>query len=355
MSSKPSAFLIASTTRLGKTLRINSSSVISVAGFGPFFGLGVSAMPAKTKSIDLPTLIERFHNEDACRTLLEQLRWPNGIACSRCGSLTISRIHKRNQFDCDSCRYQFSVTSGTVLQDSKLPLWKWFLATYIICESKKGVSANQLSRVLGTTYRTSWHLSHRIRHAMGEVQQESLSGTVEVDETWVGGKPRHRQGEMPRDQHGRILRDPIERQTIVLGAIERGGQVRLQVARNRARPELHAFINRHIVDAAEAIYTDDWKPYRGIADKDTRHETVNHSRREYVRGNVHTNTIENVWSLMHRSIVGSYHKLSVKHLPAYLDEIEFRFNNRANPYLFRDTLTALLSAKALQYKVLTAE
>src|ERR671937_412992 len=147
--------------------------------------------------VNLVSLIEDFGSEDKCRAYLEELRWPDGIECPRCEGRTISRIHKRKQFDCDSCRYQFSVTAGTVFHDSHLPLWKWFLATYLMCESKKGVSANQLKRTLGVSYKTAWYLCHRIRHAMGDDDAPPLDGIVEADETYVGGKYRGGKGTSP--------------------------------------------------------------------------------------------------------------------------------------------------------------
>src|SRR5689334_1984255 len=139
-------------------------------------------------AIDLCELIEQFGSEDKCRDYLEGLRWPDGVKCPRCGSDKISRIKKRHTFDCDACRYQFSVRAGTVFHDSHLPLWKWFLAVYVMCESKKGVSANQLKRMLGVSYKTAWYLCHRIRSAMTDETTEPLTGTVEADETYVGGR-----------------------------------------------------------------------------------------------------------------------------------------------------------------------
>src|SRR5688572_701999 len=137
----------------------------------------------KTADINLVSLIDRFHSDDAAREFLEKLRWPDGIVCPRCGGKTISRIVKRDQFDCDSCRYQFSVTAGTIFHDSKLPLWKWFLAAYIMSESKKGVSANQMKRMIGVSYKTAWYLCHRIRAAMKDGNALPLTGIVEADET----------------------------------------------------------------------------------------------------------------------------------------------------------------------------
>jgi transposase-like protein len=291
----------------------------------------------KEQEINLVSLIDRFHDEDACRKYMEELRWPNGVKCPRCGSDKLSRIKKRAQFDCDSCRYQFSVTAGTIFRDTHLPLWKWFLAVYLIVEAKKGISANQLKRTIGVSYKTAWYLSHRIRAALKEVDAQLLKGIVEADETFVGGKVEG----MGRGYRGN--------KTVVVGAFQRDGAIRLQVVRGRDRESLQGFIRENVAGDAQAIYTDDWKAYEGIADHDTKHETVNHSENEYVRGDVHTNSMENVWSLLKRSIVGSYHQVSTKHLDAYLDELEFRFNNRENPYMFRDALCKLLVANCLPY------
>ena len=295
------------------------------------------------RPLTLVELIERYGGdkaEDKCRALLEELRWPDGIECPRCAGTTISRIHKRRQFDCDSCRYQFSVKAGTVFHDSHLPLWKWFLATYLIVESKKGISANQLKRSLGVNYRTAWYLSHRIRHAMGEGEEGKLTGTVEVDETWVGRAKGIGSGGYHKHQ------------TMIVGAVQRGGPARLRVGDKPTKEELHGFIREHVADDAEAIYTDRARGYQGIGDHNPRHETVNHYKDEWVRGDVHTQTVESVWSLFKRQVIGSHHHLSVKHLPAYLDEVEWRFNNRDNPYLFRLTLTALITGSTLTYRTL---
>ena len=211
-----------------------------------------------------------------------------------------------------------------------------------MCEAKKGVSANQIKRTIGVSYKTAWYLCHRIRNAMTEHDPEPLSGIVEVDETWIGGKRRN-------VGHGYRAN-----KTAIAGAVERGGSARMQVVSARDRKTLHNFIKTHTAPDTEAIYTDEWPPYKGIADHDTRHETVNHSAEAWVRGDVHTNTVENVWSLFKRSVVGSYHKLSAKHLDAYLDELEWRFNNRDNPDLFRDTLLKLIQSENLSYERLTA-
>ena len=311
-----------------------------------------------TKRMDLPTLIEKFSNEDKCRTYLEALRWPNGIACPQCGAVPerITPIPSRGLHRCNECQYQISVRAGTILQDSKLPLWKWFLSTYLIVEAKKGISANQLKRTIGVgSYRTAWYVSHRVRAAMGIVWEDQLRGVVEADETFVGGKHR-RPG---RDEYGRIWRgpDPARPKAVVLGAVEREtGNIRLRLAPNRGRQSLKAFLDDAVADEATALYTDDWGAYRTMVDDgDTRHETVNHSANEWVRGDVHTNGIESVWSLLKRSIVGSYHHVSVKHLPAYLEEIGFKYNNRYNPHIFRETLRVLVTADPLTYETLISD
>ena len=292
--------------------------------------------------MDLIQLMDDFNTEAKCRELLEELRWPNGVACLPCGSLHIRHTVSRNQFDCGSCGYQFSVTAGTMLHDTHLPLQKWFLATYLMIESKKGISALQLKRTLNVAYRTAWYLCHRIRAAMEDAYPVPLRGIVEIDETFIGGKVRGK----GRGYSGN--------KSIVVGAVQREGKLVLKVIQARDRRTLHSFIEEVTADETFAYFTDDWAPYQGIEDGNTIHETVNHSIEEWVRGEVHTNTVENVWSLLKRSIIGAYHKVSVKHLDAYLDELEWRYNNRDNPWLFRDTLLRLLDAEHVRYKDLVA-
>lgn len=292
--------------------------------------------------MNLMELIDQFGDEDACWDYLEQIRWPDGVECPKCESDRITRIKGGHKFHCNSCGYQFTVTAGTILHDTHLPLRKWFVALYLMIESKKGMSANQLKRTLKVAYKTAWYLCHRIRAAMAELNAEQLSGTVEVDETLIGGKV---------SGMGRAYRG---NKTMVIGVIQRKGKVRLKVIDGADKKTLHKFIKDHTADDTELIITDEWPAYKGIADKNTKHETVNHSEEEWVRGDIHTNTIEGVWSLLNRSVVGTYHKLSAKHLDAYLNELEWRHNNRKNPYLFRDTLMKLLGAEKLEYKELVS-
>lgn len=299
---------------------------------------------SRPKEIDFARLVERYGTEDKARQYLEALRWPDGVVCPRCGKKA-TRIAGKGSWD-SSCGYQFTVRVGTVLQDSKLPLWKWFVATLLMCEARKGMSANEVRRLTGTSYKTAWFLTHRIREAMSQATDTtSLSGTVEVDETYVGGKRRFRRhGKRGWDRKGKVM---------VLGAVQRDGGVRLKVeTRGANMGTLSQFIGRNAADA-QIVYTDDSVLYKDkVVTGNAVHDSVNHSIDEWVRGDVHTNTIEGVWSLFKRSIVGSYHHLSVKHLDKYLDEVEWRFNNRKNRFLFRDTMKALISSDTLTYKAL---
>ncbi len=226
------------------------------------------------------------------------------------------------------------------------------MATFLICESKKGMSANQLKRMLGVSYKTAWYLCHRIRAAMVNPNPVPLTGVIEADETFIGGKLR-----APRDPvNGGIMPgwDWRKNKSTVLGAIERGGMLRVRKATSNRKGPVTEFLATVVAGDASAIYTDELKSYSKIGDADTIHAAVNHAIDEWVRGDVHINSVESAWSLFKRSIVGSYHQLSAKHLDAYLSEFEWRFNNRENPFLFRDTLTRLLTSDNLTYKKLTA-
>lgn len=312
--------------------------VTSFGSFRRFF------LDSAMSNLNLFSLLDQFADDDTCREYLQKLRWPSEVACPRCGDTHVSEITTRNQWHCGGCGYRFSVTSGTIFDNTKLPLRKWFAAAYLMIESKKGISANQMKRTLGVSYKTAWHLCHRIREAMAAETFDgpTLFGIVEVDETWIGGKAVG-QG---RGYKGN--------KTLVAGAVQRSGEIRLERIPDATRATLHDFIDRTVKDEAEAIYTDEFASYVGIGDGNTRHQTVNHSDDEWVVGDVHTNGVEGVWSLLKRSIVGAFHKVSVKHLDRYLEELEWRFNNRDNPFIFRDLMIRLVDGDALRYDRLTA-
>src|SRR3984885_6780385 len=202
-------------------------------------------------SVNLCALIEQFGSKDKCREYLEALRWPDKVRCPRCNAEKTSQIVKRNQFDCDASRYQFSVSAGTIFNDSHLPLWKWFLSVYLLCESKKGISANQIKRTLGISYKTAWYLCHRVRAAMKEARPELLGGTVEIDETYVGGKT-HGKG-----TQGRALKN----KEVVIGIKQRGGELRFFHAEDVKSGTLAKYIKENISHDVDVIMTDEFGGY----------------------------------------------------------------------------------------------
>ena len=296
--------------------------------------------------INLIKLFENFNSEDRCRELLESLRWPSGVCCLRCGNVSVSKLANRHQYECSGCRYQFSATAGSVFHDSHLPLWKWFLATYLVCEGKKGISAHQLHRTIGVSYKTAWYLCHRIRGAMSATERPLLDGTVEIDETYVGG---HNKGSRRRAGFG------DSNKQVVLGIRQRGGAVRFFHAEDAKTGTLQKFIEENISEDVDVIMTDEYRPYRKAVGK-AKHETVTHSAGEYVRlgTDIHTNSVESAFSLLKRGIIGTWHRLSAKHLQAYLDEMSFRFDRRNRPDLFVDTLRHMVTADPLTFEKLTA-
>jgi transposase-like protein len=288
--------------------------------------------------IDVHTM---FSSDAKCRELLKRLRWPNGPECPRCkGSATPLNTDKDLLY-CKDCDYQFTATSGTIFHDSHLPLIKWFTCVYLLCESRKGMSANQIKRMLGISYKTAWYLCHRVRHAMKIVDAPMLDGKVEMDETYVGGRRRAQ----PRV-------GPHEGKQTVIGIRQRGGALRLFHVQDAKSGTLAKYIRQNISKDVEIFLTDEWGPYIPAVEitmPATRHKTINHSSRVYVQGDVHTNTIESAFSLLKRGIVGTWHSISAKHLQAYLDEMTFRFDRRKRPDLWLDTLRHMVTADPLTF------
>ncbi len=297
----------------------------------------------------LPDITELFSTDDKCRELLERLRWPEGPECPRCKSREVVRLVTASKLlYCNECDYQFTVTAGTIFHDSHLPLTKWFMVTLLLCEARKGISANQVKRTVGMSYKTAWYLCHRIRAAMKEaVDRPMLDGTVEMDETYIGGKNR-----------GRGKRNKNENKTVVIGIRQRGGELRLFAPEDVSSGTLAKYIKENVSADVDVIVTDEFVAYpkamiqSGI--HGSKHETIKHQDHVYVRGDVHTNTIESAFSLLKRGILGTWHKISAKHLPAYLDEMTFRFNRRKNANLFLDTLRHMITAPVLTFEKLTA-
>jgi len=297
--------------------------------------------------MNLSELMKDFADESKCRAYLESLRWPKGVSCPRCKAAKVYRIAKRDQFVCASCEYQFSVTVDTIFHDTHLPLVTWFLATFLLCEAKKGMSACQVQRSLGIkTYKTAWYLCHRIRAAMVEANRKPLGGVVEMDETYVGGKA-----------HGKPGRGAANKE-VVIGIRQRQGELRFFHAEDVKTGTLEKYIRENISDDVDVLMTDDFSLYRGAAKRlgiRDKHKTIRHSFKVYVDGDIHTNTVESAFSLLKRGVIGTWHRVSAKHLQSYCNEMSFRFNNRKNPYLFRDTILKLIAAPNLEYKELTAK
>jgi transposase-like protein len=291
--------------------------------------------------------------EEQCLAYIEKMRWPNGVRCATCGAKEVSAIarksngkNKRAQlYQClePTCKQQFTATSGTIFHDTHLPLNKWFMAIALIVDAKKGISAKQLERTLQINYRTAWHLSHRIRHAM-QSEGGLLSGTVEIDEVYIGGKQRGNKGKYTNKD-------------CVLGIRQRGGNLKLVKIPNRTQAEIEDAVLMHVDSSVERIITDDMASYKfsGTALHNAKHDRINHSRKVYVKGDIHTNTVESSFSLLRRAIIGSYHQLSIKHLQRYLDEFSYRYNRRDAKDIFEQTVTRLSSGTALPYKRLVAQ
>jgi len=273
-------------------------------------------------------------SEEQSREYFEQIRWPNGRVCPHCGSVESTKlhgkVHRAGLYKCQGCDGQFTATVNTIMEDSHLPIRTWMMAFAILCSAKKGVSALQMQRQLGLgSYRTAWHLCHRIRHAMAGEPLSSLlganGGTVEADETWVGGKPRKRAGKR-RVVANRGGRSPTK--TRVVGLVERNGRARAHVIPDLTGPTLKAAV-RAQVDRSARLMTDENHAYAGLGNEFAGgHEIVNHSAHEYARGDATTNTVEGFFGLFKRGVMGSFHHISEKHMDRYLSEFSFRWDLR---------------------------
>jgi transposase-like protein len=268
----------------------------------------------------------RFTDPLAAADYLESIRWPDGPVCPHCGEAE-RRPYKlpsktRRLWKCAACRKQYTVTVGTIFEGSHVGLNKWLYAFFLLCSSKKGMSAHQLHRMLGVTYKTAWFMAHRIRLAMSEPPfQARLSGIVEADETYIGGKARNRK---LRERQHKMGRGTDKAPVVVL--VERGGKARSLHIANVTGDEIKGAIRRHVNTEARMM-TDSFRSYAGLDAEYASHETVDHWK-EYVRGDVHTNTAENFFSILKRGINGVYHHVSEAHLHRYLSEFDFRYNTR---------------------------
>lgn len=286
---------------------------------------------------------KQFPHEDACKAYLMANRWPDGVVrCPRCGFDASSLSTKAYHWQCYNCApqssYRFSVLVDTIFENTNKPLREWFRVMHLMLTSKKGMSALQIFRYMGFgSYKTAWLMCHKIRAALGNQEFKQLIGYVEIDETFVGGKAKNKhKGPGGRDDMGGTGGTG---KTIVVGAVQRKGNVIARVIDNTKAATLNAFVREAVSHKVSLISTDEHAGYNHL-DKHFPHGMVHHSRDEYVCGAVHTNTIEGFWSIVKRGIVGTFHKVSKKYLPLYVNEFEFRYNNRENADIFGAAIKA---------------
>jgi transposase-like protein len=272
---------------------------------------------------------------------LAKVRWPDGPVCVHCKGKKIYTLNVKNSkrvvLKCASCRKQFSATVGTIFEDSHIPLSKWIMAVQLMCSSKKGISSHQLHRMLGITYKSAWFMSHRLRHAMAKAPGgNKLGGIIECDETYIGGKHKQSAGR--------------SKKSVVFSLLERNGDVRSFAMPTVTSKNLREIIRQNCAPESRMM-TDEYHAYRGLKKEFADHQTINHSRGHYVRGEVTTNTVEGFFSLLKRGLNGTYHHVSQQHLHRYLAEFDFRYNARHVDDAMRSLLAfQQTEGKRLQYR-----
>jgi transposase-like protein len=290
-------------------------------------------------TMTLTALMTRFSTEEVCKTFLQSQRWPDGVQCPRCKSAKVYALKARpfhwvckNKGCGGRNGYRFSVITKTVFENTNYPLRTWFQVIYLMTQSKKGISALQIHRQIGSgDYRTAWYMCHRIRAAMKDGGFAKLMGEVEVDETYLGGSERNRHRNKKKGEHG-----PAGK-VGVIGAIARKGNVVCQVIETTDRLTFTNFVRQTVSENISLVATDEHTGYARLK-RQFPHQTVNHNKGEYVRGNVHTANLDSFWSLLKRGVMGTFHQVSKAYLPLYLAEFSYRHNNRNNPNMFADVI-----------------
>jgi transposase-like protein len=284
--------------------------------------------PQFTRQMTIPEWEALFPDDDACKAYLMRRRWPSGtVVCPRCGSDKPYAISTRPfHWQCHACSpnkagYRFSVLVNTIFENTNIGLRQWFKVIYLMLTSKKGISSLQIQRVMGFgSYKTALYMTHRIRAALADPEFRKLIGIVEVDETFIGGKNKNRHADKRTDGPGGAGKTPV------MGAVERGGNVVARMVRSVDILTATRFVAETVSTKVDLVATDESVVYNRVSERRI-HESVNHSRGEYVRGNVHTCTIDGFWSLLKRGIIGTFHNVSAKYLPLYFAEFGWRYNH----------------------------